>query len=82
MLCWNRQVWLFAYAVSRVVQLQRTLNGSRRGLHIMVTEERLKLCVPGSAMCRLDYSRGSLGVGGARAAVGIPHTKEDKLALW
>lgn len=48
----------------------------------MDNEEQLKLRVPGSAMCRLDWSRGSPGVGGAWAAVGIPHSKADRLVLW
>lgn len=53
-LCWNRQVWPFGYVESRVVQLWRTLNGRMRGLLLKDSEEQLKPCVPGSAMCRLD----------------------------
>lgn len=53
-LCRNRQVWLFGYVGSRVVQLQRTLNGRMRGLHLIDSEEPFKLGVQGSAMCRLD----------------------------
>lgn len=67
---------------SRVVQLQRTLNGRMKGLHLMDSEEQLKVCVPGRATCRLGQSRRSPGVGGAWVAVGIPHSEEDRLALW